>query len=271
MNPQIKDKMYDIFLKEPTKDNFRQFVKNNCGEFDEVDYKKEWPDKGKLSRIILAMANTHGGIIIIGIEEQEEGTLVPTGLECFRDKADVNNEISKYISPGLDYQIFDFSYEGSDYKLMENKKFQMIVVYDTPERLPFISLAQTTGLEKDCIYVRRGTKCEKATASEIDCILETKLRVLFKETSEMELEEHLKQLKILYNELPQKIKVLVRTGNVTKNLCSVLGKIALGISDYGNEYDEIDNPDYPEESYEAFISRMIKVKKLKIEKVLDLK
>lgn len=40
MNPQVKDKIYDILLKESTKDNFRQFVKNNCGEFDELDYKK---------------------------------------------------------------------------------------------------------------------------------------------------------------------------------------------------------------------------------------
>ena len=271
MHPQVKDKLYDIFLKEPTKDNFSSFVKSNCGEFDEIDYKKEWPDKGKLSRNILAMANSHGGIIIVGIEEQEEGTLLPTGLECFRDKADVNNEISKYISPGLDYEIFDFSYEGSDYKLMENKKFQMVVIYDTPERLPFISLGETTGLEKDCIYVRRGTKCEKASASEIESILETKLSVLFKETSELSLEEHLSQLKSLYGELPQKIKVLVRTGKVSNNLFTALGKWALALSEYSNEYEEIDNPNYPEESYEAYISRMIKMKKLKIEKVLDLK
>ena len=46
MNIQIKDRLYDEFLKEPTKDNFCEFVKNNCGEFNEVDYKKTWPDKG---------------------------------------------------------------------------------------------------------------------------------------------------------------------------------------------------------------------------------
>ena len=37
------------------------------------------------------------------------------------------------------------------------------------------------------------------------------------------------------------------------------------------EYETIDNPHYPKESYEAFIARMIEKKKLKIEKVLDLK
>ena len=38
-----------------------------------------------------------------------------------------------------------------------------------------------------------------------------------------------------------------------------------------DEYEEKDNPNYPDEGYEAFILRMIDAKKLKIEKVLDLK
>ena len=38
-----------------------------------------------------------------------------------------------------------------------------------------------------------------------------------------------------------------------------------------DEYEEQDNPEYPQESYEEFINKMIEKKKLKIEKVLDLK
>ena len=45
MNPQIRDKFYDDFLKEPTKDNFRAFLKNNCGELDEVEFKEHWISK----------------------------------------------------------------------------------------------------------------------------------------------------------------------------------------------------------------------------------
>lgn len=270
MNIQIKDRLYDEFLKEPTKDNFCEFVKNNCGEFNEVDYKKTWPDKGKLAKIILAMANSHGGIIIIGVEEQSDGKIIPLGLENFRDKADVNNDISKYILPGLDYEIYDFSYDGAEYSLMENRKFQMVVIHDTPERLAFISLAETTNLDKDTIYIRRGTKCEKANSTEIEKILETKISKIFKETSDMSLEEHLSQLKLLYSQLPQKIQVLVRNGEVIENISKALLKVASGMAYFGNEYKEIDNPNYPEESYEAFVLRMIRMKKIKIEKVLDI-
>lgn len=86
----------------------------------------------------------------------------------------------------------------------------------------------------------------------------------------MTLSEHLEQLKILYAELPKQIKVLIKKGAPTE--------LALALSSFGklftkteDIYEERDNPNYPEESYEAFVLKMIAKKKLKIEKVLDLK
>ncbi len=277
MNYQIKDKFYDDFLKSPSKDNFRKFLKENCGELNEIDFKLGWIDKGQLSKMILSMANSHGGIIVVGVNENEDGTLSLEGLAQLKDKADINNEISKYVPPGLDYEVFDFVYDASEYPAVENKKFQLLIIHDTPERLPFISMKETTGLKSDTIYIRRGTKCEIANAHEIEKMLEAKIQTIFKESSNLSLEEHLSQLKILYSELPQKINVLVRKGNLNANAISALEilKKSLGnmYSLWGepDQYEEVDNPDYPTESYEAFIGRMIQLKKLKIEKYLDLK
>ena len=148
MNPQIRDKFYDDFLKEPTKDNFRAFLKNNCGELDEVDFKEQWISKGHLAKTILAMANSRGGIIVVGVKENEDGALSPVGIEQLKDKATLNNEVAKYIPSGIDYEIFDFSYDSSEYQAVQNKKYQLLIVHDTPERLPFISLNATNDLEK---------------------------------------------------------------------------------------------------------------------------
>lgn len=270
MNPQIKDRFYDDFLKEPTKDNFRKFLANNCGELDEVDFKETWIQKGHLAKTMLAMANSRGGIIVVGIKEETDGSLIPQGLEALRDKAEVNNEIAKYIPSGLDYEIFDFSYDSSEYEAVRNKKFQMVLIHDTPERLPFISMNATTDLEKDVIYVRRGTKCERASAAEIEKIISDKIDTIFKETTDLQLEEHLQQLKILYAELPQKIRVLVKKGEPVPWIMTI-SQTLRAFSGGRDVYEEQDNPDFPEERYEAFIARMIERKKLKIEKVLDLK
>lgn len=277
MNYQIKDKFYDDFLKSPSKDNFRKFLKENCGELNEIDFKLGWIDKGQLSKMILSMANSHGGIIVVGVNENEDGTLSLEGLAQLKDKADINNEISKYVPPGLDYEVFDFVYDAFEYPAVENKKFQLLIIHDTPERLPFISMKETTGLKSDTIYIRRGTKCEIANAHEIEKMLEAKIQTIFKESSNLSLEEHLNQLKILYSELPQKINVLVRKGKLSQSAITMLETLSKSIGNaYGilgepDQYEEIDNPNYPEESYEAFIVRMIQLKKLKIEKCLDLK
>ncbi|WP_037270985.1 helix-turn-helix domain-containing protein [Ruminococcus flavefaciens] len=274
---QGKDKLYDDFLKEPTKDNFRIFLQNTLGEMDEVDFKEKWIEKGHLAKTLLAMANSRGGIIVVGVKEEKDGKLTAKGLEEFKDKAVINNEISKYIPPELDYVIYDFSYDTSEYEAVKGKKFQLLFVHDTPERLPFISRNETDNLVKDTIYIRRGTKCEKASASEIEMLLDAKIETIFKGDSDLSLNQHLEQLKILYNELPQKIKVLVRKGIKYQDIVNPFSSVLQALKEYKlnlgilNEYEETNNPDYPEESYEAFINRMIKLKKLKIEKYLDLK
>lgn len=274
---QVKDRFYEEVVNEPSREKFREFIKNNVGELDEVDFKEQWISKGELSKLLLAMANSRGGVIVIGIKENDDGTLEPIGLEELKDKADINNEVAKYISPALDYEVFDFVYNAAEYAALNGKKFQMVHVHDTPDRLPFFSLNETNGLGKNEVYIRRGTKCEKATAEEIERIIDTKISTIFKESSNLSLGEHLNQLRQLYDELPETIRVLVKKGRRPEFATGLLATIKTMANSmsllYGepDEYEERPNPNFPEETYEAFIVRMIKQKKLKIEKVLDLK
>lgn len=274
INSQIKDVFYRELIEEPSIEKFREFVKNNCGEFDNIDFKEKWIEKGKLSKLLLALANSQGGIIVFGLKEENDHSIIPTGLTKLKDKADINSNVAKYLPPELDYQVFDFSFESSEYEKLNNKKFQMVVVSNTPERLPFISLAESDEIEKNIIYVRRGTKCEKATKADIDHILELRIATIYSGSSDMTLDEHLNQLKTLYNELPKKINVLVKKGEpseLSKKLTSITQGAAKAFWKSVDEYEEQDNPNYPNESYEAFVLRMVNAKKLRIEKVLDVK
>lgn len=273
MNPQIKDHFYDDFLKEPTKDNFQKFMRNSCGELNDVDFKEEWIEKGPLAKIMLAMGNNGGGIVVFGIKENEDNLFTISGLDTIKDTADISNSIAKLVSPSLDYEILSFLYDSSVYGIYENKKFQIIVIHDTPERLPFVSLGQSDKIEKDVIYVRRGTKSVRASSEEIQRIIERKIATIYSDKTNISLDEHLIQLRKLYDELPQKIRVLVRKGTRAHfmTLLETFGERVGSVYGTPDEYEEQDNPNYPDEDYEAFILRMINAKKLKIEKILDVK
>lgn len=117
MNPQIKDHFYDQFLKEPTKDNFRDFMKKSCGELNEMDFKETWIDKGPLAKIMLAMANNGGGIIIFGVKENEDNTFDVLGLDNLKDTADISNSISRLVSSSLDYEVSPVVLSGTQFTM----------------------------------------------------------------------------------------------------------------------------------------------------------
>lgn len=271
MHPQIKDRFYDQFLKEPTKDRFIDFVRSNCGEMNEIDFKEKWVERGHLAKTILAMANSGGGIIVFGVKEEADGSLIPVGLEELKDKSKV--DLGKLVSPNLDYEILDFNYDSPVYSTTDCHFFQIIVVHYTPDRLPFVSLGETNGIDKDIIYVRRNTRTEKANEREIQSIIQSRLSSIYNSgDSDLSLPEHLRQLRLLYEEMPRNIRVVVRRGEPSKfaRALSLLSSASSTL--YGEvEYEEQPNPVYPQESYEQFVSRMIEAKKLRIERVLDVK
>ena len=81
-----------------------------------------------------------------------------------------------------------------------------------------------------------------------------------------DLEEHLKQLKILYQKI-DKNHITYKNG-IWNGMTSVIESVAKVVMQ-GDPVVE-PNPLYPDENFEQFVSRMIIEKKKKIERVLDL-
>ena len=262
---QLKDIVYNL-LQEPTLDKFRDFLHAQTGEHNSIDFKKQWIENAALTKEILALANSKGGIIVFGVSENEDSSICIDGLTEIKDKAVISNEIKNFISSNLKYEIYDFSYTTSEYKALENKKFQMLFVEDVPKYIPFLSKRERGNLKQNMIYIRRGTSCEIANEEELNAILDRRIQYLYPSKGEpLILEEHLKQLKILY-EMIEKNHVYYKDSPLTKiaSAFSSITNLSLG------EKVVEPNPLYPDESYEQFISRMLIEKKKKIERVLDL-
>ena len=179
--------------------------------------------------------------------------------------------IKPYLSSSLKYDVYDFSYQTSEYEALKGKQFQMLFVEDTPQFLPFISRKEGSNIKPATIYIRRGTSDEQVTEEELSYILERRMKHIFPVTGKpLVLEEHLEQLKILYNHIGPTISKIKNPEAIPfAQALKTLAELARGITG-GYEYETEKNPLYPEESYEQFIAALIDKKKKKIERVLDL-
>lgn len=260
MNITNKDELYDV-LKEPTRDNFRYLLQNHLGEEDYLDFKKEWPEKEKEAKHILAMANSGGGCIIFGLDQQTDGTFDIAGLSELKDGANLRNEVKAYLPDSLKYYLKDFVYDTSEYEAVIGKKFQILIVEDLPAELPFVCKKEGTFLKDGDIYVRKGTESEKANNYDIDKMIQRKMNVLkTPRKKDLSLDAHLEQLKKLYAELTY----TTIKGGFAEGLVKSLSGL------FGGTSTTHKKECYPKEDYDAFIVRILDKKKKRIEEELDI-
>jgi len=257
----IKETVYNI-LQNPTRENFIDILSNGLGEQDNLDFKEQWVEPIKLAEIILGMANTGGGAIILGVKENDDGTLEAIGLNELQDKEKIDGKVKKFLPDTIRFEIGDFDFKGEYYNKIKGELFQILFVYSEDVNLPYIWNKDSNGAEQGCIFYRRGTKTVKANSQEIRDMIEARIEAVYIE-SNLQLEEHLKQLSTLYKHIaPQTYsfspfdKLFRSYGNIVKGGATIAG---------------MGKTNYLEESYEEFIVKMIKRKKEKIERVLDLK
>jgi predicted HTH transcriptional regulator len=190
---------FSRFFEEPSREGLRDLLQRNYGEFDFLDFKREWLAYPKLARHLLGLANSGGGCLVFGVAEKDDKSLDPVGLAAFEDKANVQKGIQKFLPSQLEYQMVDFGpYEASEYPVIEGKKFQVVFVLDDPRHIPFVAEDNGDGIRKAAIYVRRGTSTEEATYDELQNVLNRRLATGYSSQRETDIERHLAELRVLY-------------------------------------------------------------------------
>ncbi len=239
------------FCESPDRAKFRELLKNNTGEYNHIDFKEKWMDKDKLAKHILGFANAGGGVLVIGVKEEQDGSLIPIGLTEFTDKTVIQSQQTNYIPSELTYSIHDFDYDSSvEWKSITNKKFQVLMVESIPEHLPFLSLKSSgETLHKNRVYYRGKTNTEEATNEELKKIINIRLDTNLSTTSEDSFKEHLTQLKLLYSFLSRYYtQTPLWVSGVARSLAVMHGT-------------QVENSNYPKEDFEQFIINAITKKK----------
>jgi hypothetical protein len=85
LSPSLRDQFAEFF-EDPSKDKLGALLRENDGESKNLDFKEAWPTMPALAKQILAMANSGGGCLVLGVKENEDGTFEPVGLPSFTDR-----------------------------------------------------------------------------------------------------------------------------------------------------------------------------------------
>ena len=152
--------------------------------------------------------------------------------------------MQKFIPNKVEYNVYDFAYEESEYPKIKGKKFQILLVNDCPKYIPFVSMTDGEEIRKNAIYIRREGETVEANYEELQEVINRRIETAYNSKNENELERQLAQLKVLYKSIPKYV--------------SMLDKLSLSVSFM------VENPNYPKETLEEFINKLIEIKKKKI-------
>jgi predicted HTH transcriptional regulator len=190
------------FLKNPSHESLKELLLHNTGETDYVDFKSDWIEISKLAKHVLAISNSGGGCIIIGVMQYDDGSIELKGLtdDEFLDKADVDNKLQHLLPKYLRYRTEDFIFTGDIHPLLNMKRFQVLVIDYDPRYVPYTSVVTRGELRYGAIYVRQGTKTIEATNERLVEVILRKVQSGGSDSDERSLQEHLEHLKILQYE-----------------------------------------------------------------------
>lgn len=108
-------------MRAPNRENLQHLESNYFGELDAVNFKREWSEKSKLAKHILAIANSGGGCIFVGTDRVND-EYRPVELKKLLDPADVAKSLSKYAPRLLEVFTQEFFFPEKEYPNLEDKK-----------------------------------------------------------------------------------------------------------------------------------------------------
>lgn len=261
-----KETLYD-FLSDPTRPNLRRLLQYEAVEDDDIDFKQELIETTELAKLIIAMANKRGGVVIFGLKELEANLFEPVGISEDIDPTDIEKKLSNYLPKELKNltSIAPARYSESEYDKLKGKTFISVIVDYNPKYIPFMPLKDGKNISKKAIYIRNNRATEPVKYDDVQDILNRRVETGYSSSSQRKLREHLDELKELYSYVDKSLKGYYKPFSISQSLGLRFDLRSIA----GSEYVKGEpNPKYPDEDFEDFVVRMIEVKKTLIENLI---
>jgi len=125
----------------------------------QLDYKKEWGDSGL--KTVTAFANTLGGLLFVGVEEQElRPTAMPGVASSREEKTRIASSIAANISPTPSFDIAECALPSDP-----SKRICLVRVRPSPA-LYLLARGENP------IYIRNGSESRPANAAQVRYLIE---------------------------------------------------------------------------------------------------
>ncbi|WP_405309036.1 helix-turn-helix domain-containing protein [Methanobrevibacter sp.] len=198
----IKENFAKLF-DDPNRVTLKDSLMNLTTEYDDYEFKEIEIETPILAKHIIGMANTNGGIIILGVEDTENG-LKPCGLEINTDTTDMKKQLAKYLPHELRYDIHQIDYDERDeWGDLKNKSFKIIKIDFTPEYIPFLPIKGSKYYEKTDVFCRKNSSTTRCEYDDLQDIFNKRKSINRYGISALTLRNELEELKILssYNSI----------------------------------------------------------------------
>jgi hypothetical protein len=166
----VEEKVEDAFLAEIAK-----------GEGDRLDFKTGFDpaltgDWCELIKDVVAMANSGGGCIIIGLNDDGKPSGESVAAVCSLDSADIGNKIHKYTGHHFaEFVIERREVDGSEVAVMTIGGVRLPIIFSVPGEYEWPAGKKKSAFSKGTIYFRHGAKSEPGTTEDLRAALEREL------------------------------------------------------------------------------------------------
>ncbi|MPY90583.1 MAG: hypothetical protein GEU99_22010 [Luteitalea sp.] len=143
------------------------------GEDAEVDFKAQFDPSSRqdwceLVKDIVAMANSGGGVIVIGVNDDGTVSGHDIGPVLEVDLADVTNKIHSYTETQFSmFRICEGTRHGAAVAIIRIAGVRVPMIFTSPGTYPAGSNSQKTAFGRGTVYFRHGPKSEPGTCADL--------------------------------------------------------------------------------------------------------
>lgn len=156
-------------------------VGDNWEESDALEFKEKFDpgstgDWCELIKDIVAMANSGGGRIVVGANDDGTHSGYDASVFLSIDLADITNKIHKYTEGQFsEFRVYEMAREGKPFAVLDVAGVRFPIVFSAPGTYEIATAKQKTAFSKGTVYFRHGPKSEAGSSEDLRTALEREL------------------------------------------------------------------------------------------------